>query len=240
MSSQVIPSEDTEGLRLSKKRRKVKKAEASALRNRAFSERTRKKRAHEAKLAKADADRRSRDRELHEEKRKVISKQLQEKRDAAYAATSAKSKKEIQKEKDKKRQAKARLIKALRKKVEQCLCREQCLQECLQRGLNDMRALRRKYECRLRELTGVPELPVEDLTESPPHAPSTSTGTRPRPASNGGALESSWGLLHRDKFGGHFRCDVRIDFGVSRWQLSQWSEIQTLPAPRPDFDSGHL
>ena len=108
----------------------------------------------------------------------------QEKRDAAYAATSAKSKKEIQKEKDKKRQAKARQIKALRKKVEQCLFREQCLQECLQRGLNDMRALRRKYESCLRELTGVPELPVEDLTESPPHAPSTSTGTRPRPASN--------------------------------------------------------
>ena len=86
MSSQVIPSEDTEGLRLSKKRRKVKKAEASVHRNRAFSERTRKKRAHEAKLAKKDADRRSRDRELHEEKRRVISKKLQEKRDAAARA----------------------------------------------------------------------------------------------------------------------------------------------------------
>ena len=87
----------------------------------------------------------------------------QEKRDAAYAALSAKSEK---KHKDKKRQAKARQIKALRKKVEQCLQREQCLQECLQRELNDMCALRRKYKSRLRELTGVPESPVEDLTES--------------------------------------------------------------------------
>ena len=47
------------------------------------------------------------------QKKRQKDQKLQEKRDAAYAATSAKSKKETQKEKDKKRQAKARQIKAL-------------------------------------------------------------------------------------------------------------------------------
>ena len=62
MSSKVAASDEADdGLRLSKKRRKVKKSEAAALKNRAFSERTRKKRAHESKLAKADADRRARE-----------------------------------------------------------------------------------------------------------------------------------------------------------------------------------
>ena len=90
MSSKVAASDEADdGLRLSKKRRKVKKSEAAALKNRAFSERTRKKRAHESKLAKADADRRARDRELHEEKRKVISAQLRAKRDAAEKAKAA-------------------------------------------------------------------------------------------------------------------------------------------------------